>query len=172
MEKEYEDVRCLYCKTGKEEQVVSVIHENGWGRAIFAHRIRYIKKNGEWEKVKFTLMPNYVFVYAVRDEKRNTDYQKIPNVVRVLRYADGVEKLMGSDLRFADWLWQMNGDIGVIQTMKVGDRVEIVDEMLRELHGTILHINRRQKKVYVALDTQQISLRTWLAYEQVEKLDV
>ena len=167
----YEYARCLFCETGKEERVVRAIHENGWGRAIFARRIRYIKKDREWQKVGFPLLPSYVFVYAGQDEPRNTDYQKIPHVIRLLRYADGIAELTGSDLRFADWLWRMNGEIGVVQMVREGDRVEIADGMLRELHGTILRVNRRQRKIYVAIDTQSISMRTWLAYEQVERID-
>ena len=167
----YENARCLFCETGKEERVVRAIHESGWGRAIFARRMRYIKKNGEWETVGFPLLPSYVFVYAGQEEARNADYQQISHVIRALKYADGAIDLRGNDLSFADWLWRMNGEIGVIQTVQVGDRVEIADGMLRALHGTILHINRRQRKVYVALDTQSITLRTWLAYEQVEKID-
>lgn len=81
------------------------------------------------------------------------------------------EALMGNDLKFADWLWRMNGEIGVIQTMQVGDRVEIADGIFQELHGKILRINKRQRKVYVSLDTPSISMHTWLAYEQVEKID-
>ena len=167
----FEQARCLFCETGKEKRVVHAIGENGWGRAIFARRIRYIKRNREWEKVEFPLLPGYVFVYTEREEIRNTEYQKIPHVIRALRYEDGQEELTGNDLKFADWLWRMNGEIGVIQTVRVGDRIEVADGTFRELHGTIEHVNRRQRKVYVTLDTQSISMHTWLAYEQVEMID-
>ena len=30
----YECVRCLFCRTGKEESVVALVEENGWGRAL------------------------------------------------------------------------------------------------------------------------------------------
>lgn len=167
----YEEARCLFCETGKEKRVVHAIGENGWGRAIFARRIRYIKKNGDWEKVEFPLLPGYVFVYTERDERQAREYQKIPHVIRALRYENGQEALTGDDLKFADWLWRMNGEIGVIQTVRVGDRIEVADGTFRELHGTIEHVNRRQRKVYVVLDTQSISMHTWLAYEQVERMD-
>ena len=42
---EYRCVRCLFCNTGKERQVVRLITEKGWGRAIFPQRIKKVLKN-------------------------------------------------------------------------------------------------------------------------------
>lgn len=167
----YAQARCLFCETGKETRVVHAIHEGGLGRAIFAHRARFIRRGGKWDMVNMPLLPGYVFVYSQQAEARGFDARGIPHVIRALRYEDDGEALMGSDLRFADWLWRLNGEIGVIRTVKVGDRVEIADGVFRELQGKILHVNRRQRKVFVALDTRSIPIRTWLAYEQVERID-
>ena len=166
---DYIQVRCLFCETGKEMRVARMIHENDWGQAIFARRVRYVKRSGVWRQVEDPLLPGYVFVYSEEKADR-IDYHGIPHVIRVLRYENGTESLMGSDRTFADWLWRMNGEIGVIQTILVGDRVEIADGVFRELHGKILHINKRQRKVYVSLETQSIPIHTWLTYEQVEKI--
>ena len=165
----YVNAHCLFCETGKEKRIVHAIHESNWGRAIFAQRVRFIRKNKEWEKVKTPLLPGYVFVYTNQENDPKADYQSIPHVIRVLTYKNGIDELTGSDLKFADWLWRMNGEIGVVQAIQVGDRIEIADGTFRELHGKILHVNKRQKKVYVELDTHSIPMHTWLAYEQVEK---
>ena len=165
----YTHVRCLFCETGKEKQVVHVIHENDWGRAIFAQRVRFIRKEKEWEKVEGPLLPGYVFVYSNREDISNIAYQSIPHVIRMLVYENGIDQLTGSDRKFADWLWRINGEIGVIQTVQVGDRIKIADAMFGELHGEILRVNRRQKKIYVSLDTPSIPMHTWLAYEQIEE---
>ena len=47
---EYGVVYCLFCSTGKEEQVVRLIQEYGWGRAIFAYRIKTMLKKGRMDK--------------------------------------------------------------------------------------------------------------------------
>ena len=166
----YLHVRCLFCETGKEKRVVHTIHENGWGRALFAQRARFMRRNGDWEKVEVPLLPGYVFVYEDREVPPAADYQGIPHVIRLLTYEGGTDRLMGDDLKFADWLWRMDGEIGVIGTVQVGDRVEIADGVFRELRARILHVNRRQKKIYVSMETQSIPLHTWLAYEQVQKI--
>lgn len=165
----YINAHCLFCETGKEKHVVHAIHESKWGKAIFAQRARFIRKNKEWERVNTPLLPGYVFVYAAEVGIPKVDYQRIPHVIRVLTYENGINELTGSDLKFADWLWRMNGEIGVIQVIQVGDRIEVADGTFEGLCGKILHVNKRQKKVYVELDTQSIPMHTWLAYEQVEK---
>lgn len=169
----YEYVQCLFCETGKEEQVVRAIHENGFGRAIFAQRIRFIKREKEWEAVRIPLLPGYVFLYLNRNRTvaLEMDYLRLPHVFRVLKYDDGSSYMRGNDLLFSDWLWRTNGEIGVIKVIRVGDRIEVADNMLRALKGQIIHINRRQRKVYVTLDSMSIPIHTWLAYEQITTID-
>ena len=50
-----------------------------------------------------------------------------PHVIRVLAYGDGSDVLTGSDLEFIDWLWRLNGRIGVMHARQVGDSIEITD---------------------------------------------
>ena len=165
----YLNAYCLFCETGKEKRVVHAIHENKWGQAIFAQRVRFIRKNKEWRKVETPLLPGYVFLYTDWKDAPKVDYQSIPHIIRVLTYENGIDRLTGNDLRFADWLWRINGRIDVVKAVQVGDRLEIADRTFKDLHGKIIHVNKRQKKVFVSLNTQSVPVHTWLAYEKVEK---
>lgn len=163
-------VRCLFCETGTETNVARVIHDSGWGDAIFAQRVRFLKKGKEWKQVNAPLLPGYVFMYTDQQDNLAIDWRRLPHLIRVLRYEDGNELLLGRDLEFADWLWCMNGQIGVVKTVQVGDHVEIVEGMFKELSGRVLHVNQRQRKVFVLLDTPSISIHTWLAFEQIDQI--
>lgn len=167
----YAKVRCLFCETGKENRVVASIQEKNWGHPIFAQRMRWIKRNKEWIHVEAPLFPGYVFVYTEREEPSGDHYRRMPHVIRVLAYEDGADALTGPDLEFADWLWRMNGRIDVIQAAQVGNRVEIADGALKELRGTILRLNKRQRKMLVSLDTKSIPMQMWLTYELVESIN-
>ena len=167
----YASVRCLFCETGKEDRVVATVQEDSSDRAIFARRVRFIKRNGEWVATAIPLFPGYVFVYSEREEASNSRFRRIPNVIRVLTYEDGVDRLTGGDLEFADWLWRVNGRIDVIRAAQVGDRVEIADSALKEMHGRILKLNKRQRKMLIALETQSIPMQVWLSYELIERID-
>lgn len=165
---DYTYARCLFCETGKEMYVVRAIEDGGWGRAIFGQRVRIIKRDGRWTEVESPLFPSYVFVYSDLEDAHAADYRRVSHVLRVLSYENGDEHLIGGDLEFADWLWRMNGRIDVLKAQQIGERIEIIDGAFKELHGTILRLNKRQNKMLVALDTQSIPMQVWLSYEIVE----
>lgn len=163
----YMHVRCLFCETGKEKQVVKAIHDNQWGHAIFAQRTTIVWKNHEHKEEILPLLPGYVFVYANHEDISQADYSRIPSVIRVLAYENGSDRLMGEDLEFANWLWHHGGKIGIMRAVQVGDRVEIIDDMFKGLRGTITRMNRTRRKVHVKLDTQSISMELSLSYKVI-----
>lgn len=166
---EYDAVYCLFCKTGKEEQVVQLIHEYGWGRAVFAHRIKTMYRDGAWARVPTPLLPGYVFLYVDVARQCYDDIIGMQNVIRMLTYSDGSNALTGRDLEFADLLWRLDGMIDVMQAVQTGDRIEIVDGVFKQLHGTVTRMDRRRRTVRVSLETEGALKQIWLAYEVVEK---
>ncbi len=111
---EYRCVRCLFCNTDKEEQIVRFIQIKGWGKALFPQRIKTMFKNGAWTEVVFPLLPGYVFVFSDGEEDRSAEFLSLGHAIHVLTYGDGSDTLMGRDLEFADWLWNLNGRIEVM----------------------------------------------------------
>lgn len=170
---EYSCVRCLFCNTGRENAVARSVEQNGWGRAIFAERIKTIRRDGQTIETFVPLLPGYVFVYSDKmDTARRDELLGLRSVIRVLSYdAGGHDGLTGRDLEFADWLWRVNGRIGLLKALQVGDRIEIVDGILKQLHGTITKMDKRKRTVRIALDTEGAIREIWLAYDVVEKLD-
>ena len=163
-------VRCLFCNTGCEAAVVKAIHQNGWGRAIFPQRVKTIRKGNAWTETLSPLLPGYVFVYSGQANVRRDELQGMQHVIRVLTYGDAKQDtLVGRDLEFAEWLWQLDGRIGIMKAMQSGDRVEIIDGIFKRLHGRIVRMDKRQRSVCVALETEGSPKKIWLAYEIVEK---
>ena len=168
---EYDFVRCLFCRTGKEESIVQLIRRKGWGHAVFPQRIRNVMRNGAWTEVPSPLLPGYVFLYQSEDAPTIADLRSITDVIRVLCYDDGSDKLIGRDLEFADWLWKLDGRIGSMKATQIGDRIEITDGVFKKLRGTITKMDRRRRTFRVALETEGALKQIWLAYEIVEKID-
>lgn len=168
----YSCVRCLFCSTGKEESVVQAVHQKGWGRAIFPRRIRTIRQGRKWIEAPTPLLPGYVFVYSDQVAARRDELLGLRHVLRVLAYGtDGQDALVGRDLEFADWLWRLDGRVGIMKALQVGDRIEIIDGVFKQLHGAIVRMDKRQKAVCVSLETEGSPKQIWLAYEIVEKAD-
>ena len=129
---EYGVVYCLFCSTGKEEQDVRLIQEYGWGRAIFAYRIKTMLKKGAWIKAPAPLLPGYVFLYMDVTRGRFDDILRLQHVIRLLTYNDGTSALIGHDLEFADLLWRLDGQIDVMKAVQIGDRIEIIDGVFKQ----------------------------------------
>lgn len=167
---DYGHVLCLFCKTGKEQSVAHRISENGVGTAIFPQRIskRYSKALKTYEEIKAPLLPGYVFVY-LPDEVPPVNWWTYSGVIRPLGYGDGRrDYLVGSDLAFAQWVWQKEGNISHVKVVQKGDRIEIADGLFSRMRGTITRVDRRKQTCCVALDTDSIIRQVWLPYELVE----
>ena len=82
----YECVRCLFCRTGKEESVVALVEENGWGRALFAKRMKRLRNGKEWFFKPAPLLPGYVFVYSSGEDIPHESFLSLQDVIRVLQY--------------------------------------------------------------------------------------
>lgn len=166
---EYSYVRCLFCSRRKEAQVAHLVQAKGWGRALFAQRIKTLLVDGVWTEAVTPLLPGYVFVYSNDETDRYEALHSLPYVLRVLTYGDGTDVLKGRDLEFADWLWRLKGNIEIMKAAQVGDRVEIIDGVFKQLHGTVIRMDRRRKTVCVLLETKGTPQKLWLAYEIVER---
>ena len=167
----YRYARCLFCNTGKEEAVVESIHKKGWGRAIFPQRARTRWTRGQCEERLEPLLPGYVFVYSDQEEIPYGQWLGLRHVIRVLHYPEGGETLRGGDLEFARWLWKLQGKVGAMKAIQVGDRIEIADGVFRSLNGVVTRMDRRRKTIRVRLNTEGFIRQIWLSYQVVEKLE-
>lgn len=165
----YEQVRCLFCKSGYEHLVVDVINETYPAVAIFPRKVKRLLKHGEWLESSVPLVPGYVFVYSnetiAYDQLRSS-----PRVLKVLRYAeDTVGELNDVDRAFADWIWRSNGMIGCLEAIQIDDWVEITDPALQQFQGRVVQMDRRKRMVKLELDVLGSARNLWLSYELVQK---
>lgn len=166
---EYQVARCLFCTTGREARVVRLVEEQGLGVALFPQRIKTVMKNHCYVEEKTPLLPGYVFIYSDSEEPIRDRLLRLPHVVRVLSYRDSdSDVLRGRDREFADWVWRTDGCIERARAIQVGDRVEIVDGLLKELHGKVIRMDRRRKTFLVELEGHGAFRNLWLSYEIVE----
>ena len=113
------------------------------------------------------MLPGYVFLYMNVTRGRFDDILRLQHVIRLLTYNDGTSALIGHDLEFADLLRRLDGQIDVMKAVQIGDRIEIIDGVFKQLHGTITRMDRRRKTICVSLETEGALRQIWLAYEIV-----
>ena len=165
---DYAEVRCLFCLTGHEAAVVRAVEDKGIGRAIYPRKHKRLRRGTQWEDLYAPLLPGYVFVFSPAfDPAAQAALGGLQSVIRLLRYENrgGSAVLAGPDRQFADWLWRHGGLIGVLQAVRLGDRVEIVDGLFKAFHGRVVQMDRRKQTARIELDILGGTKYLWLSYD-------
>ncbi len=155
---------CLFCKTGCEALVAQRMEFSY--EAITATPVTILKRRSK-QGVKTLqpeiLLPGYVFFKAPL-----TFYPrlKLPDdSIKLLKSQDGEWQLFGFDRKFASWVIEQNGEIGLSKAYKIGERITIQQGPLKDLEGYITKIDKRNKSGQVVLVINGREIRVWLGFE-------
>ncbi len=166
---EYSYVRCLFCLTGYEDEIVRLINAEQLGMALFPTKVKRFKSKGQWEEISKPLFPGYVFVYSQEPYPASTFY-RFKQVIKPLRYSDDMEGyLKGNDRGFAQWIWEQQGRLEALKAIRVGDRVEIVDGVFRKLNGKVLALDKRKQVAKIELDVVGGIKQVWMSFVYLEE---
>lgn len=175
---------CFFCKTGKEADVIryfNMAFPNGEAIAPTRTRIRRTPNAAIEERV--SLLPGYVFFQITANgpgthraagdiQTALLDFSKNDNVLKLLRYSDGTWRLLGSDDRFAEMLFEVGGNIGLSQAYyDKGNKIRILEGFLKDYEGFISNVNRKKKTVELTVDFNGKKTVMWLGYELVEAVE-
>ncbi|MDO4354885.1 MAG: hypothetical protein Q4E13_00050 [Clostridia bacterium] len=168
---EYSYVRCLFCLTGYENDIVQIVNAEQLGIALFPTKVKRFKNKGQWEENIKPLFPGYVFVYSQESYPLNAFY-RFKQVIRPLRYNDDPEGyLKGNDLRFAQWIWEQQGRVEALKAIRVGDRVEIVDGVFQNLNGKVLAMDKRKQAARIELNVVGGIKQIWMSFVYLDEFD-
>lgn len=179
---------CLFCKSGKEEEVVQRFEMAlPDGKAIFPTRTRIRRKGDMVTEETVALLPGYVFFeihtyenHKAQSGERDLDGRdpievallaltRADSILRLLRYSDGRWQLIGFDDQFAKMLFDAGGNIGVSQAyFDRGNRIRILSGFLKDYEGFIDRVNRKRRTAEVQVDLQGKKVSMWLGYELIE----
>ena len=163
-------VRCLFCRRLEEQAVVRSIQEQQLGVALFPQKKEAFCRRGQWFDVLKPLLPGYVFVYSEKAYSVQRLLQ-IQGVLRCLTYGpeqpDGY--LIGSDRRFALWLFQNEGIAGPLQAIREGSFVRITDGLLKEYNGRVEKVNQQKRMAYLSMEMANIPFHLWMSFQYLEE---
>lgn len=158
---------CIFCRTGQELKLAETAQLRWPGlqaRAVCAMKRR--SKDGKKSIAPEVIMPGYIF-YRANDACAPSP--PLPEgMLRILTAVDGGYALAGQDAWFARWLLEQDGVIGVSQACSLNDRIYIQQGPLKDLHGSIIRIDRRNRNAQVQLEANGIILKVWLPFEYME----
>lgn len=158
---------CLNCSSGMEERVTEQLKRRFDGLDAFAVRqVHHQSRNGLKKEVIKVMLPGYVFIRAPADMNVFAIRQNINGVIRILTY-DNQWALQGTDLDFAEWVWDHHGLLGLSQVHKLGERVVIKSGPLKDMEGMIRKIDRHNRNGLVCIEFAGRQINVWLAFEYI-----
>ncbi len=159
---------CLFCRTGQEKAVVQKIAAQFGGiYALAVEKERHQKSKGIRTVVRDVVLPGYVMLYTMEELAPNR-LKYMDGLYRLLKNADGKSELMGTDLQFAQWVFENGGLIKTSLAYREGTRVHILDGPLKTLEGKILRIDVRSRCCQVQIPFANREVNIWLSFDFVE----
>lgn len=160
---------CLFCLTGKEQNVVERIQAARPDvRATTMRRIKY----RTCKKVKSTeeaiVLPSYVFFEAPSYIEPASDFPR-ENIIRPLSM-DGNWRLSNADEQFVRWLFQYDGLLSMSKAYREGDRIRVVSGPLKDVEGKIRRVDKRGQTGQVILSFNGREIPVWLSFELINPL--
>ena len=159
---------CLFCRTGREENVIRQLRFLiPQVRALAPKKTRYRREGGVAREETVSLLPGYVF-FEAPDDALMAPVIRLEDVLRLLAYSDGDWRLHGSDDQFAGLLFGAEGSIGLSTAyFDEGDRIRVTGGFMMEYEGFITRVNRRARTAEVRIPFQDKQITMWLGYELI-----
>lgn len=159
---------CLFCITGREEQVAARIRDGYPAyHAVSLRKMRYRTSHGQRDSKVVQLLPGYVFLKASVEAD---PFLELPrnDVIRILTAGDGEWRLRDGDRRFAQWVFRYDGLLDFSRAYSEGERIRIASGPLKDMEGKILRIDRRGRSGQVLLEFNGRAIPIWLDFELID----
>lgn len=163
------DSYVLFTLSGKETNLCEeLINKYDDLYALVLRRMVHRSDHGrKWDE-ESVLIKGYVFIYL----PKNYDIKNIKsdnNPFRLLNWKQDLGRLYGEDKRYAKWVLEQDGLIGVSKAIKVNERVKIVEGPLKEFEGYIIDYSKRNRNCLVEVEFMGRTITTWLPFEWTDQ---
>lgn len=154
---------CLFCETQKCKAIACIIEHKYGIRSISPVIIQRKWTKGICEEKRHSWLPGYIFLYS--DEPlKNPIY--VSGIIRRL----GDDELQGTDLAFANMLYEHEGVMGTIHLVEVDQYCTVEDPLWQKMKGKVIKIDRGRKRCCVEFTFDSINRTVWLGYELIQPL--
>lgn len=159
---------CIFCRTGNEKILTQKIEaENPQIVVLMAEKLRRRRMAQRYIEERVPLFPGYLF-FCAQNSDEVLPLMRSADIYRVLRNSDGTWQLQGEDKTFARRLFAQNGVIGLSKAYFEGEKIRIIEGVLKEYEGRILRVNKRAQTVQISMDLCGQEVTTWLGFERVD----
>ena len=167
------DSYCLQTMGGKEIELareINILYKDKEVLALPFLRITHKSKNGIKSTFQKVMLPGYVFLYLPKDSK--------PFEIRSggvsFHFVSNVEKndciLHGSDEKYAQWVFNSGGIIGMSKAIKVNGKVRVISGPLYNMVGNIKEYSKKNRNCRIEITLFGRLISMWLPFQWVEEV--
>ena len=155
---------CLFCVTGREEEVARELEQRMGVRAIAPVRQHYFRRQGSFEVLEDRVFPGYVFFASDDPDIPVQQLSIVERAIRVIRYDAESWVLRGDDAKLAERLFKCGGVIELSRARFVDGRLRILDGFLKPYENDIRKVDRRHRVAMVKTRINDREVEMWLGY--------
>ena len=167
------DSYCLQTMGGKEIELareINILYKDKEALALPFLRITHKSKNGIKSTFQKVMLPGYVFLYLPKDSK---PFEIKPGGVS-FHFVSNVEKndyvLHGSDEKYAQWVFNSGGIIGMSKAIKVNGKVRVISGPLYNMVGNIREYSKKNRNCRIEITLFGRLISMWLPFQWVEEV--
>ena len=167
------DSYCLQTMGGKEIELareINILYKDKEVLALPFLRITHKSKNGVKSTFQKVMLPGYVFLYLPKESEQ---FEIRPGGVS-FHFVSNVEKndyiLHGSDEKYAQWVFNSGGIIGMSKAIKVNGKVRVISGPLYNLVGNIKEYSKKNRNCRIEITLFGRLISMWLPFQWVEEV--
>ena len=161
-------IYCLFCQTQKTDQITNIIESATTFQCIRPKLVqRYWKKGVEEHRIH-DYLPGYIFVYSEEPIHHFYEVMRFDGVIRKLGDSENGYELTGADRAFAEMLYHLNGTIGIMKTYKIGDRVQLAEDLYHGFQGEIVKLDKRKGRAQIRFIFDGNEQNVWVGYDLIQ----
>lgn len=161
---------CLTCTTGMHFHVANMVRKL-YPCTAFTPTVRNKQYAGykQYEFVRSTLMPGYVFMFTKMRVDSFLPFREIDGFIKPLEYGVGEYRLSDNDMAIAKWLVHYEGELKESRVYRIGSKITPLTGPLKDRLCRIVEVNTRRQRAKVELDFNGNVFSAWLDFDVIEE---
>lgn len=162
------DSYCLQTMGGKEIELakeINILYRDKEALALPFLRITHKSKNGVKSTFQKVMLPGYVFLYL---PKESIPFEIQPGGIS-FHFVRNVDKndflLRRSDEKYAQWIFNSGGIIGMSKAIKVNGKVRVISGPLYNMVGNIKEYSKKNRNCRIEISLFNRVISMWLPFQ-------
>ena len=162
------DSYCLQTMGGKEIELakeINILYRDKEALALPFLRITHKSKNGVKSTFQKVMLPGYVFLYL---PKESIPFEIKPGGIS-FHFVRNVDKndflLRRSDEKYAQWIFNSGGIIGMSKAIKVNGKVRVISGPLYNMVGNIKEYSKKNRNCRIEITLFNRVISMWLPFQ-------